>query len=219
MATYTEHVLPHNDNTTKFFLAGRCYVSLEKISDGTRYTYEVRQKVEDVMIQSPEHLESLKAKGLTVDLYESYEKNGKSLYTDDQVLAKVRHPFWFVGLQKGSIGDSKARYLGVIDSKVGFRAFRTTHATKKNKHATADNINLFGDVLKSLETETFAFALKVRVWHMGRCAKCGKALSVPESIATGFGPICAKKLGIDMANIDPSIIEKLAALADHGGAE
>jgi len=29
------------------------------------------------------------------------------------------------------------------------------------------------------------------VWHEGRCGACGRALTVPESIQTGLGPICA----------------------------
>lgn len=29
-------------------------------------------------------------------------------------------------------------------------------------------------------------------WHEGRCARCGARLTVPESIARGFGPECIK---------------------------
>lgn len=29
------------------------------------------------------------------------------------------------------------------------------------------------------------------VWHEGRCGKCGRPLTVPESIETGLGPVCA----------------------------
>ena len=28
------------------------------------------------------------------------------------------------------------------------------------------------------------------VWHEGRCGRCGRVLTVPESIASGFGPEC-----------------------------
>lgn len=31
----------------------------------------------------------------------------------------------------------------------------------------------------------------VEVWHEGRCGRCGRALTVPESIASGIGPVCA----------------------------
>jgi hypothetical protein len=33
------------------------------------------------------------------------------------------------------------------------------------------------------------------VWHEGRCGRCGKPLTVPESIASGFGPDCIQKVG------------------------
>lgn len=31
-------------------------------------------------------------------------------------------------------------------------------------------------------------------WHEGRCCRCGRPLTVPESIATGVGPKCAELL-------------------------
>lgn len=30
-------------------------------------------------------------------------------------------------------------------------------------------------------------------WHEGRCGRCGRALTDPESIVAGIGPICRKK--------------------------
>lgn len=32
--------------------------------------------------------------------------------------------------------------------------------------------------------------------HVGRCARCGRALTVPSSIDSGFGPECAGKVGL-----------------------
>jgi len=31
------------------------------------------------------------------------------------------------------------------------------------------------------------------VWHEGRCGKCGRRLTTPESIASGLGPVCASR--------------------------
>lgn len=36
---------------------------------------------------------------------------------------------------------------------------------------------------------------EVEVWHEGRCGRCGRKLTVPSSIASGFGPECASRLG------------------------
>lgn len=30
-----------------------------------------------------------------------------------------------------------------------------------------------------------------QVWHEGRCGRCGRLLTVPESIESGLGPVCA----------------------------
>lgn len=32
-----------------------------------------------------------------------------------------------------------------------------------------------------------------RFYHEGRCCRCGRKLTVPESISTGWGPECARK--------------------------
>lgn len=37
------------------------------------------------------------------------------------------------------------------------------------------------------------FHPELEVWHEGKCGRCKKRLTVPESIATGLGPECAKK--------------------------
>jgi Family of unknown function (DUF6011) len=31
---------------------------------------------------------------------------------------------------------------------------------------------------------------ELEIWHEGRCGRCGRRLTVPESIAQGFGPEC-----------------------------
>jgi len=35
----------------------------------------------------------------------------------------------------------------------------------------------------------------LEVWHEGRCGRCARKLIVPSSIASGFGPECAGKVG------------------------
>ena len=36
-------------------------------------------------------------------------------------------------------------------------------------------------------------AEQAEFWHEGRCARCGRTLTTPESIAAGIGPVCAEK--------------------------
>jgi hypothetical protein len=37
---------------------------------------------------------------------------------------------------------------------------------------------------------------QLEVWHEGSCGRCGRKLTVPESVARGFGPECAGKIGL-----------------------
>lgn len=37
------------------------------------------------------------------------------------------------------------------------------------------------------------FFEQAEFWHAGRCGRCGRVLTVPESIATGIGPVCASR--------------------------
>jgi hypothetical protein len=35
---------------------------------------------------------------------------------------------------------------------------------------------------------------QVEMWHEGRCGRCGRKLTVPESIEAGIGPECAERM-------------------------
>lgn len=37
---------------------------------------------------------------------------------------------------------------------------------------------------------------QLEVWHEGRCGRCGRKLTVPLSVRTGFGPDCAELMGL-----------------------
>jgi hypothetical protein len=43
-------------------------------------------------------------------------------------------------------------------------------------------------------------------WHEGRCGRCGRALTVPESIAAGIGPECAQHV-MPRLNLDGEQLE------------
>lgn len=34
------------------------------------------------------------------------------------------------------------------------------------------------------------------VYHESRCGKCGRALTTPESVSSGIGPVCAEGMGL-----------------------
>ena len=55
----------------------------------------------------------------------------------------------------------------------------------------APSFKAFNYVLDQLRKGRFG---GVDVWHEGVCGKCGRTLTVPESIESGMGPVCAGRL-------------------------
>jgi len=99
----------------------------------------------------------------------------------------VRPTVWFVSLLTGSDNNSDYTYMGLINSnKFG--------VTRKSKYSeTSQPVVAFkwvwGKLIANLDPHG------VEIWHSGRCGRCGRSLTVPESIESGFGPECIGKLG------------------------
>lgn len=97
----------------------------------------------------------------------------------------VRKDLWFVGVLTGSQNDHDFTYLGTV------RPYRFFPGKKSKIGSDAPSARAFtwfadrlfnGGDLSNLE-----------VWHEGRCGRCGRSLTVPESLASGLGPICEGK--------------------------
>jgi hypothetical protein len=106
--------------------------------------------------------------------------------------AKDRIGFYFVSLLNGPDNTSDYKYLGALfvrsaDGSLGFKL----NKEKWGKEAGA----AFEWLLKSIATGSPKFAEQAEFWHEGRCGKCGRALTTPESIAQGLGPVCAGRAG------------------------
>ena len=52
----------------------------------------------------------------------------------------------------------------------------------------------FWQNLQHCLTNQLAMPADLQIFHEGRCGRCNKKLTVPESVATGFGPECAGKV-------------------------
>ncbi len=98
---------------------------------------------------------------------------------------------WFVGLLTGPDNTSSYTYMGILDADRG-----EVILTKASKFAD-----------ESLPVRVLRWAIRL-VWndgtlptgysldHAGMCGRCGRTLTVPESIATGLGPECSRLVGI-----------------------
>lgn len=93
---------------------------------------------------------------------------------------------WFVSLLVGSDNEGDYAFLGSIFARDG--VYRPGKKSKVSPDAPgAKAFAWFWSRLALREPETVEF------WHAGRCGRCARRLTVPESIAIGLGPECAQK--------------------------
>lgn len=93
----------------------------------------------------------------------------------------------FVSVLTGADNESSYSYLGYIRRDVYF------HGGNKARLAVAAPSNVaFTWVWKKLVQGILPDELEI--WHEGRCGRCNRKLTVPESISTGFGPECAGRI-------------------------
>lgn len=110
-----------------------------------------------------------------------------------QVLTPVQAKSYFVKLLTGQDNENNFTYMGmVLNGELGPQ-FRFTPASKISRNSTSV---IALDYLLSILHAGELHTEKMEVWHTGRCGRCGRLLTVPESVATGFGPECAGKVGI-----------------------
>lgn len=98
-------------------------------------------------------------------------------------------PMRFVALADN---ESTFAYLGFIRGGADFQWGR-----KSRVREDAPSVEVFYFIWESLRGEHGTIPAGVSIWHEGHCGRCGRTLTVPASIASGFGPDCAALLGID----------------------
>lgn len=96
---------------------------------------------------------------------------------------------WFVSLLTGPDNTSDFTYLGLLRHDTG--AVLLTRASRYKADSKPVRVAewVLANIWLGLDLpEGYA------VHHEGRCGKCGRVLTVPESIESGIGPECAKQL-------------------------
>ncbi len=108
-------------------------------------------------------------------------------YTYRIVQAKDKE-LWFVSLLIGPENSTSYSYLGVIQNN----SFRLTPKSRLPIGSVPVKAFkwVFDRLVKGIEPKD------VEIWHEGKCGRCGRLLTVPESIERGIGPECAGLMGI-----------------------
>jgi len=99
--------------------------------------------------------------------------------------AKTEDPTYFVSLLRGRDNESDYAYVGVLRRDLGLRL---TAASRMGRRAPA----VVGLVwfLDAARCRREVLGTRLEFWHEGRCGRCGRKLTVPQSILDGFGPEC-----------------------------
>lgn len=100
---------------------------------------------------------------------------------------KSKHSdLFFVKVLTGPDNNRHYSYIGILKDGL----FKITDKSKFNN--SANSVKVFCYVLNKLKTNTLDSFIEIL--HEGKCGKCGKKLTTPISIKSGYGPDCFKNL-------------------------
>ena len=96
---------------------------------------------------------------------------------------------WFVSILTGPNNISDYTYIGVIEAEGEDEEprFRTTAKTKDPESKGVRGFGYFANRLFNSSRSVFD---QMEVSHIGKCGRCARPLTDPESIRMGLGPIC-----------------------------
>lgn len=99
---------------------------------------------------------------------------------------------WFVRVLTGPDNTADYSYMGLMtEDSQGRLGVRETAKTRISKGSTSFQAMQW--LLGRLNAGR-GIAPEAELHHMGRCARCNRELTHPESIKTGLGPECAKRV-------------------------
>ena len=91
----------------------------------------------------------------------------------------------------GPDNGSDYEYLGQVWDSTRLTYCHSSKSTISHASPAARGI---GWLIRHLDRGTLPLD-KMEIHHEGTCGRCGRALTVPESIERGLGPECARKAG------------------------
>lgn len=146
-----------------FVLSGRATVTVVSKSTGKRFTYRVERR-------------------------RVVRKEGESDAEFQAREAESMNGVRFVKVLTGNDNENHYTYVGHLNNK---RQFRLDKSSKMSEDAPS--VQAWKWFWAAVQAESSKLSEQAEVWHDGRCGRCHRKLTVPESIATGLGPVCAEK--------------------------
>ena len=96
---------------------------------------------------------------------------------------------FFVSLLNGPNNEADYAYIGIIpkDDPLSFRLTAKSRATEE-----AASVKAFKWFWRQVSVGRLPASVEVH--HEGSCGRCGRTLTVPSSIESGFGPECIQHI-------------------------
>lgn len=99
---------------------------------------------------------------------------------------KIKTVYWISVLtMRENFADESYRFIGCFSVNRGF-----TYSDKSVISQSAMSVRAADYYFRKLLNRSLPS--NIVTYHQGRCARCGRLLTVPESIESGFGPECDK---------------------------
>jgi hypothetical protein len=125
---------------------------------------------------------------------------GKATFTVDNgrgdwqtyKVAKSRdeaNPVYFVSVMDGPDNQSSYAYIGLLDPNSG-----EMRVTRKSRYAEDHRFVRIARFALRVVFGKQELPAGYDVKHAGRCGRCNRMLTTPESLASGIGPECAGRI-------------------------
>jgi hypothetical protein len=132
---------------------------------------------------------------------------GHSIFTIESEVSKVWYTFkmehpkkdtntFFVSVLRGPDNTDSYSYVGMVKKNEKF--FTLTKASKYKEDSTC--VKAFGFFFRNLMKNYLH--PEMNFYHMGYCGRCGRPLTVPDSVQRGIGPVCANLSDESRTNLD-----------------
>lgn len=191
------HIITDRDDMTAFVLAGRAYFTLRNTRTGGRVTYCVERDVDDgFVVRAFTGSDNSDRKSYS---YLGHISRNKYVYAGSRaavdallVAAQENNDSWLMGFcrtVRASLDagrDLTPKQQNSLARNIARNKVVTSALPENDIKARG-----FAWFWRTLNSEN-PFPEGFEFWHEGRCGKCARRLTVPESIAQGFGPECAR---------------------------
>lgn len=116
----------------------------------------------------------------------------KSRVSEDHLTYRIKRgkgkTFYHVEVMTGPSNTDDFEYLGIINERG-----RYLHGKKSRIGLDSTSHRAFEWTWRWLQ-ERDQIPAKVEIWHDGCCGRCGRKLTHPESVQSGFGPECITRV-------------------------